>query len=112
VDIAYVKRSSEFLPTCEQAINESRTVLLAGESISIKFDTEKRGYKAKITVEIREGDENSFGTNWNKSDPTRFPRRVVAAAAALHKSQCYGQYLVMHQNGHLEIQRLLNNAAN
>jgi len=66
VDIAYVKRSSEFLPTCEQAINESRTVLLAGESISIKFDTEKRGYKAKITVEIREGDENSFvrtGTN-------------------------------------------------
>lgn len=103
MNISFVKRHSEFLAPCEQAIREARDTLLAGEVVSVHFDKAESGFMGNVTVEIRESDDREFGTDWERPDPSFFPRRIVAAATALHRCGCYGRYLISHQDGTIEM---------
>ncbi|MCL4748495.1 MAG: hypothetical protein KJZ83_24250, partial [Burkholderiaceae bacterium] len=77
--------------------------LLTGVPIRIDMDTEKPGYSGRVVVEIRAGDGSGFGSDFEASDPTRFPARIRAAATALFTCGCPGQFLITHRNRVLEI---------
>jgi len=48
---------------------------------------------------------SSFGTDWDRPDPTRFPARLKAAATALNAVGMRGHYALTHAAGVLTIQR-------
>jgi hypothetical protein len=100
VDIAYSIRS-EFLDASEAAIRSHRAELDAGAIVTVSLP--EGGYDGRVVVTIRPGDRASFGTDWEGSDPTRFPARIKAAATALLNCGCEGQFEVSHQNGSLAI---------
>ncbi len=102
MDITYVSES-DFLEPCERAIRSERIALSAGEPIRIDLDAEKPGYSGQVVVEIRAGDGSGFGSDFQASDPTRFPARIRAAATALFNCGCSGQFLITHRNRVLEI---------
>jgi hypothetical protein len=106
IDIRYLKRESQFLEPCEQAIKHWRESLLAGEPLRINLNTEKRGYERRIVVHIRAGDRGGFGTDWAGDDPTRFPQRIRAAATALYNCACAGWYLIEHREGVIDITKI------
>jgi hypothetical protein len=100
VDIAYSTRS-QFLEACEAAIREGRADLDAGGTIYV--DLADGGYDGRIVVIIRPDDRASFGTDWSRSDPGRFPVRIKAAATALLNCGCEGGFEVSHADGSLAI---------
>jgi hypothetical protein len=102
VDIAYVNKS-DFLEPCERAIRQGRVALSAGQPIRINLDAEKPGYAGRVVVEIRISDGRGFGSDFEGTDPTRFPARLRAAATALYNCGCFGQFLVTHRDQVLEI---------
>lgn len=102
MDIAFLTRQSEFLRPCEDVIGCSREALETGGIVRIDLDKEG-GYAGRILVTIRSNDPVYFGTNWEATDPTRFPARIKAAATALLNCGCLGRYEIIHKDGHLEI---------
>src|SRR5689334_11720019 len=94
---------SRFLAACEQAIRTGRDALDGGETVRIAL--EEGGYSGRVLVEIRSGDTNSFGSDWNGGDLTRFPARIKAAATALLHCGCIGRFLIVHAEGLLEIRQ-------
>jgi hypothetical protein len=101
MDIAHVGRSV-FLTPCEQAIRDHAAILEAGGTIVITLDD--GGYAGKVRIEIGD-DPAMFGSDWENSDPTRFPARIKAAATALFHCGCRGPYEVEHRDGFLTIRR-------
>jgi hypothetical protein len=79
VDIAYVTRS-QFLVACERAIRDQCAELDAGRVAVV--DLGGGGYEGRVVVTIRPQDKGFFGTDWESTDPTRFPARIKAAATA------------------------------
>lgn len=61
------------------------------------------GYHGRVEVVIDSDDAETFGTNWEGTDPTRFPARIRAAATALFNSACFGKFEISHEDGLLEI---------
>jgi hypothetical protein len=102
LDIPFVTRS-RFLEDCEKAIRDDRDRLEDGEPLGVAFD--EGGYAGRVAVIIRDGDSGYFGSDWEGSDPTRFPARIRAAATALFNCGCRGSYEILHENGALAIRR-------
>ena len=100
MDIAYATRS-RFLNDCEAALQSERETLEGGGVVRVAFDD--GGYPGRVVVTIRPGDTTSFGTDWEGTDPTRFPARVKAAATALLHCGFLGRYLVVHEDGALSV---------
>jgi hypothetical protein len=100
VDIAYSTRS-QFLDACESAIRQHRAELDTGGTVSVGLG--EGGYNGRVIVTIRLGDRAAFGTDWERSDPTRFPARIKAAATALLNCGCKGRFEVSHADGSLAI---------
>ncbi len=102
--IKYPHRS-DFLKPCEDAIRTIRDALLAGAPIVVHLS--RKGYPAKINVTIRKTDWVTFEAQWQSTDPSRFPQRVKAAAWALHRRMCSGDFLIKHRAGVLTIQEVM-----
>jgi hypothetical protein len=54
-------------------------------------------------VTIQRADRDVFATDWERGDPSRFPVRIRAAAAALRNCHCTGRFAVCHADGDLTI---------
>jgi hypothetical protein len=102
MDIPYVDRSG-FLEACERAIRLSRGSLSTGHVIRVELDADTPGYAGRVIVEIRADDRSGFGTDWEASDPTRFPARIRAAATGLYNCGCFGRFAISHREGVVEI---------
>jgi hypothetical protein len=102
MDIAFVNRS-RFLDDCERTIRDGQDQLEGGGLLEIAFDD--GGYPGRVAVTIREGDSGYFNSDWEGSDPTRFPARIKAAATALFNCECRGSYEIVHEDGALTIRR-------
>ena len=63
---------SRFLEPCEEAIRRHKESLLAGILMSFVLHP-CRGYNGKVRVEIESGASSDFWTDWEYSDPSRFP---------------------------------------
>lgn len=100
MDIAYATRS-QFLDPCEAAIRGHRTELDAGGVVHV--DLQEGGYDGRVIVTIHPNDRTAFGTDWESTDPTRFPARIKAAATALLNCRCEGRFEVSHSDGSLRI---------
>ena len=100
MDIAYATRS-QFLDACEAAIRGHRAELDTGGVVHV--DLKEGGYDGQVVVTIRPSDRAAFGTDWESTDPTRFPARIKAAATALLNCGCEGQFEVSHSDGSLTI---------
>jgi hypothetical protein len=94
---------SRFLESCEQAIISGLEKLEAGLPASVKL--ERGGYPGQIQVTIHDPKAGSFKTDWQGSDPTRFPARIRAAATALMNCGLTGCFLISHDDGVLTIVR-------
>lgn len=99
--ISYLKRRSSFLKPCVDAIRENADRLLEGATVRVELSP--RGYAGCVNVTVRAEDSMQFETDWDYSDPSRFPARLKAAATALHECSCYGQFRLSHNDGLLEI---------
>lgn len=95
---------SKFLDSCETAIREHRAELNAGAPVHV--DLREGGYEGRVVVTIRPTDRDVFATDWDRGDPTRFPARIKAAAAALFNCHCQGRFEVSHADGSLTIRAL------
>lgn len=100
MDIAYPTRS-QFVDACEFAIRQHRAELQAGGLVHVGLH--EGGYDGRVVVTIDPADRAVFGTEWESADPTRFPARIKAAAAALLNCRCEGRYEVSHSDGSLTI---------
>ena len=101
--INYPKRS-KFLEKCEDCIRQNKEALLIGALIPIDFsEFSKPGYKGNICVTIEKTDYDSFRTDWEYPDPTRFPARIRAAVYALFIHDCFGKFVISHDAGILKI---------
>jgi hypothetical protein len=98
--IAFSKRS-KFLAACEEALNQQREDLGAGAVVHVAL--EEGGYDGQVLVTIHCEDRNAFATDWERSDPTRFPVRIKAAATALLNCGFEGRFEISHLDGHLTI---------
>jgi len=100
MDIAYPTRS-QFLHSCETAIREHHVELKAGEAVQVPLN--EGGYGGRVVATIDPSDRSVFGTDWEGTDPTRFPARIKAAAAALLNCGCEGRFEISHLGGTLAI---------
>ena len=100
MDIAYPTQS-KFLEACEAAIHEQQAKLQAGGVVRIDLD--QGGFGDCVIVTIHVADRSVFGTDWTGADPTWFPARIRAAAAALLNCHCEGRFEVSHSDGFLTI---------
>lgn len=90
---------SQFIGPCEQAIIDNRAALLSGRPISIHFSP--RGREDSVRVTIDASDPIAFETDWSyEADPSHFPRRIRAAAYALFKQCCFGDFEISHRIFH------------
>lgn len=101
--INYPSRS-KFLEDCVEAIAKNKNALFQGAQISITFSA--KGYNGKIKITIEKTDSISFQTDWVSSYPSRFPARIKAAASALFRQNCFGDYLISHYSGTIKIRHL------
>lgn len=100
--IRYSIRSSFLLP-CKAAIRSGQQALESGRTVSISLSP--GGYIGNIYVEIRSSERDSFQTNWQNNDPSRFPVRIKAAATALKELGYVGRFTITHMDGALGIRR-------
>jgi hypothetical protein len=98
--IRYSVHSSFLLP-CKAAIRNGQQALKNGATVSL--DLPPGGYDGDVYVDIRSTDKQSFDTNWQNNDPTRFPVRIKAAATALKELGYVGRFRITHDDGALEI---------
>jgi len=103
--INYPSRS-RFLWDCEKAISKNKNALFQCVPITISFAA--GGYNAKIRATIEKTNSMSFQTDWTSSDKSRFPVRIKAAAYALFRQGCYGDYLMSHYSGTVTIRYLIS----
>ena len=98
--IAYATRS-QFLPEFESAIQEHSAGLRIGGVVRVELP--EGGYDGRVIVTIGRTDRMFFGTDWERTDPTRFPARIKAAATALRNCRCEGRFEISHSDGSLTI---------
>lgn len=97
--IDFATRSS-FLPAIHAALDSA-----GGCDGAVVVELSPQGYPGTIQLELTEDANDSFETDWEHADPTRFPARIRAAATALRDRRCYGVFLVSHDEGRLTINR-------
>ena len=104
MQIRYASRS-KFIDACEAVIREHQSHLAAKTPVRVKLE-EPGGYDGRVIVNIDSKDRDLFGTDWEGTDPTRFPARIKAAATALLNCRCDGRFEILHSDGSLNITRL------
>jgi len=102
MNIRYSIRSSFLLP-CKSAIRSGEQALKSGGVVSLNLAS--GGYDGEVYVEIRPTNKESFVTNWQNNDPTRFPVRIKAAATALKELGYVGRFKITHMDGALGIRQ-------
>jgi len=102
MEIPFVTRS-KFLVGCKEEIMKNRSALDSGALLPITL--EAGVYTGHITVDVRSGAPYEFASDWEGSDWTRFPARIRAAATALRECDCFGTFVITHQDGSLSIRR-------
>ena len=102
MEIAFVARS-RFLEACENAIRIGLAELNANQTIRVALA--EGGYVGRVVVTISPENTTHFLADWRQADETRFPARIKAAATALHRKGCIGEFEIAHENGLLEIRR-------
>jgi hypothetical protein len=100
MDIAYPKRSS-FLEMFEAEVEERQAELQSGRSLEIQLNG--GGYDGSVIALIDPSNREHFCSDWEGADPTRFPARIKAAAAALLNCGCRGKFEISHSSGSLRI---------
>ncbi|MBN1316133.1 MAG: hypothetical protein JXA42_11710 [Anaerolineales bacterium] len=97
---------SMFIKPIENEIRNKRDILFNGQPVVIKFSAE--GYNGKIKVRISEANAETFDTDWENKDESRFPRRIRAAAYALFNTGCLGEFFITHdrKTGIIEITQI------
>lgn len=100
MDIPYPSHS-RFLDACETAIRERHAELKAGGPVSVQMD--EGGYSGSVITLINPANRKVFGTDWEGTDPTRFPARIKAAAAALLNCGCEGRFEIAYSSSILTI---------
>lgn len=101
--IPYVTRSS-FLESCRDAIRKNLPRQV-GQQVKVTFD-KKGGYRDTVRLSVESDMPNDFGSDWEGTDPTRFPVRIRAAATALRDEHCVGDFEITHLDGVLTVARL------
>lgn len=101
MNIPYISRS-KFLATCEEVITAQRDQLHSGVEVALV----PGGYSGRVSATIRLENPTKFETDWEASDPTRFPARIKAAITALRNCGCSGTFAIVHRNGGLSIKRM------
>lgn len=103
-EVSHLKRpgQSSFYEPCRSALRRGNDLLLAGPA-AVEFEKEKAGYPGDELIEIQSRQEGVFRTDWEGSDPTRFPARIKAAATALRDEGYRGTFRVWHEEGTLVI---------
>lgn len=100
--IPYIVKTSKFLDPCKSAVIECEAELKAGLPVTIKFISKSK-YNGEYIVSISHSEKYSFETNYESSDPSRFPQRIKAAATALLKCGYEGAYRISHFDNVLTI---------
>jgi len=76
--IAYLKRGSEFLAPCLEAIAPQRSSLEAGKAITVML--QKGGYSASTILTVDAIAADDFESDWEGNDVSRFPARIKSLA--------------------------------
>jgi hypothetical protein len=98
--IPYAARSRFFEPI-EGALHDAGRCPDAGAPVSIRLAP--GGYDGAIVVDTSSGENSAFAAEWQRSDPTRFPARIRAAATVLRSRGCAGRFLITHHDGLMTI---------
>ena len=100
MNIPFSSRSKFFGPI-QEALDEA----VGGRDFQrpIKVLLDDGGYPGSIRVRISRDSADEFAADWERSDWTRIPARIRAAATALRDRGCYGRFLITHQDGALTI---------
>lgn len=80
---------SKFLDTMERQISAYRDEIMEGRpvTIDVRDVAIEEGYEGDVSVQIDPGSQYAFNTDWEGSDPTRFPQRIKVAAWVLYRSK-------------------------
>lgn len=105
--LAYAQRSG-FVEPITAALEKQQWRLDEHRAVVVRLSEE--GYDGAVIVEVDRDDDDSFGSDWEGSDETRFPARIRAAATALRDLRLYGKFDIVHEQGVLVITRLLPNS--
>ena len=100
--ISFASRS-KFMAPCERSIRKNRDRLAEGAAVRVALPSS--GYRDQVVVTITAGEPDEFEADWQGADPTRFPARIKAAAAALRNCGLYGKFVIGHGGGTLSISR-------
>jgi hypothetical protein len=101
--LSYSTRSS-FLETIVAALDAQRGCPKPGMPIHLSLT--EQGYSGEVLVDIGVEHVDTFDSDWEGTDETRFPARIRAAATALRDRGCYGRFQVVHEQGQLTINRI------
>jgi hypothetical protein len=103
VRIEFTARSS-FLPAINEAFDAAGECPGAENTVIVQLS--RQGYPGTIQVDITEDASDSFDSDWDGTDLTRFPARIRAAATVLRNRRCFGRFVIRHEQGHLTINRM------
>ena len=102
MNIKFTTRSDFFEPIREALEAHGRC---PDQETPILVALSEEGYDGEILVEVLPEPDDAFLSNWEGSDPTRFPARIRAAATVLREAKCYGRFLIAHRQGLLSLTR-------
>jgi hypothetical protein len=99
--IRYNVRQSKFVAPIWAAIQQAEGGVRSGRPIIIHLDEERDGYAGEVLVELDRENPETFQTNWDGDDESRFPARIRAAATVLRDAGSFGRFLIKHDSGQL-----------
>lgn len=95
--------ASTFYSQCMEKITASREAAAPIPPIHVRFTADADGYPGDAWVQVSHPEEETFRTDWEGDDPTRFPARIRAATTALRDARIRGRFRVWHETGDLVI---------
>ena len=102
MDIPFSSRSKFFAPISEALDAAGGCPRVGGVLIELSPE----GYGGVVRVDVSGDRTDTFGSDWEGSDYTRFPARIRAAATVLRTRRCFGRFLIVHDQGQLTISAL------
>jgi hypothetical protein len=100
--LKYSQRST-FATPIAAAVEAQRARLEAGKPVIVRLTPE--GYDGEVTIVVNVNDFDSFDSNWEGTDESRFPARIRAAVTVLRDLNHSGRFLIIHEQGVLVISR-------
>jgi hypothetical protein len=103
IALQYNQRVSSFYPACKEAIEGSASNGRVEGPVQFDFK-QGGGYDGSVRVRIDPSQPDQFRSDWDGSDPSRFPARIRAAATALRDCTGGGIFRITHEDGQLTIE--------